>query len=187
MLCEQKRRVKVLKYIHWHILMSKRTYYLRSRTAITTNDSNAESESSDDSFVVEDSSEATSGSHESHESVKSVTNATDATDATDTSESDNDEFVIGDVEATYETLLDGWNENLTKDEIKQYQPLIDRVKEKYIDFAKVLRANLLETEKESALEQLIVSKQMLEDLNISTDFFAIQNKLAKTFQFLSIS
>lgn len=84
-----------------------------------------------------------------------------------------------DVEANYEMLLDGWSEKLTEQEIAQYQPLIERVKNKYIDFSKVLRANLLDKDKELALEQLLVAKQMLEEMNITSDYFHIQNKLGR--------
>lgn len=89
-------------------------------------------------------------------------------------------FIIeDDMQSNFEMLLDGWHSNLTKEEIAKYEPLINKVKDKAINFSKILRANLLESDKENALEQFLVIKQMLEDENINLDYFALQNHLSK--------
>lgn len=101
-------------------------------------------------------------------------------ESNDANDSLDDEYAIGeDSKANYEMLFDGWNTDLTEKEIEEFEPLIDRLKNKFVDFSKVLRANLLEKEKEEAIEDTVVIKQMVDGMDIGPAFFNLQNRLGR--------
>jgi ATP-dependent Lon protease len=149
-------------------------------------ESRSEGEDSEDVLNGEDSEDALHRDNIDIESGESgdVLSGEESVDDVGDSCEENSEFdagfVVGDYKAAYQELYDGWDEGLTPDEIKEYTELIEQAKTKYTGFTNVLKANLLDKDKELAIEHVAVINQMLKDEHINLDFFEIQNKLLKS-------